>query len=516
MSTRAGGMGLNLQTADTVILFDSDWNPQADIQAEARVHRIGQKKTVFVYRMVTANTVEERIAERAAKKLYLDRLVMRQGSTAKPLEEDEEDPACATGRLMDALKFGCSAVFGNKSQTEMKLPSDEDIEILTDRSRTGDFSGGAIKGGLETNTDDFDVTKEFTSTTDFGGIDFKKIREEYKKVRRPRDLSTIGDMMRKRERKNRITMVEGKGTGYGGAVPVLNSNNYTLESGERSVFQQELGGHTGNYKNTGVKRMKGGIDFQWQEMCQVCGEHGGNVLLCPRCPIVLHLACVGLSKKEFSCCSQHNCSVCGKATSEVGGWMFRCSCCTSAYCEDHLPPGSRILDRCERMEQLGYYIKHGAYVHCSSVCENVAIQDFGWVPPEHLEKPECPPPLDVSSCFGGQVDDCVDNPRDSLIVNTKRRRTSVDRNMPSSAAATSSLASGSTSSPVDLTATPEKKPSRSSPTVYKVKLPVSSEGFHIKYASLKLLLWFFAVILLFLSGIVDSHAFACSPHRCIL
>ena len=50
LSTRAGGLGINLQTADTVILYDSDWNPQADLQAQDRAHRIGQKKVVNVYR----------------------------------------------------------------------------------------------------------------------------------------------------------------------------------------------------------------------------------------------------------------------------------------------------------------------------------------------------------------------------------------------------------------------------------------------------------------------------------
>jgi SWI/SNF-related matrix-associated actin-dependent regulator of chromatin subfamily A member 5 len=74
MSTRAGGLGVNLQTADTVILYDSDWNPQADLQAMARVHRIGQTKVVHVYRLVTAGTVEERIVQRAEKKLFLDQV----------------------------------------------------------------------------------------------------------------------------------------------------------------------------------------------------------------------------------------------------------------------------------------------------------------------------------------------------------------------------------------------------------------------------------------------------------
>mgnify|MGYP002044602217 CR=1 FL=1 len=71
LSTRAGGLGINLTGADTVVLYDSDWNPQADLQAMARVHRIGQTKVVHLYRLVSSGTVEERIVQRAEKKLYL-------------------------------------------------------------------------------------------------------------------------------------------------------------------------------------------------------------------------------------------------------------------------------------------------------------------------------------------------------------------------------------------------------------------------------------------------------------
>ena len=63
-------MGLNLQSADTCILFDSDWNPQCDIQAMGRVHRIGQSKKVDVYRLVSTGTIEERMLQRAEKNSY--------------------------------------------------------------------------------------------------------------------------------------------------------------------------------------------------------------------------------------------------------------------------------------------------------------------------------------------------------------------------------------------------------------------------------------------------------------
>lgn len=61
ISTRAGGLGINLVTANHVVLYDSDWNPQIDLQAMDRAHRIGQKKKVFVYRLVTKDSVEEQI-----------------------------------------------------------------------------------------------------------------------------------------------------------------------------------------------------------------------------------------------------------------------------------------------------------------------------------------------------------------------------------------------------------------------------------------------------------------------
>lgn len=76
LSTRAGGVGINLTAADTVIIFDSDWNPQNDAQAQARVHRIGQKKAVKIFRLVTKNTYEETMLQRAAMKLGLERAVL--------------------------------------------------------------------------------------------------------------------------------------------------------------------------------------------------------------------------------------------------------------------------------------------------------------------------------------------------------------------------------------------------------------------------------------------------------
>lgn len=68
LSTRAGGLGVNLIAADTVVFYDNDWNPTMDAQATDRAHRIGQTKTVSVYRLITKGTVEEKILKRAKQK----------------------------------------------------------------------------------------------------------------------------------------------------------------------------------------------------------------------------------------------------------------------------------------------------------------------------------------------------------------------------------------------------------------------------------------------------------------
>lgn len=87
LSTRAGGLGINLMTADTVVLFDSDWNPQADLQAMARAHRIGQQKPVSVYRLVSKDTIEEEILERARNKRMLEFITIQRGVTDREQKE---------------------------------------------------------------------------------------------------------------------------------------------------------------------------------------------------------------------------------------------------------------------------------------------------------------------------------------------------------------------------------------------------------------------------------------------
>ena len=101
LSTRAGGLGLNLVTADTVIIFDSDWNPMMDLQAQDRAHRIGQKKIVSVFRLVTNSPVEEKILSRATEKLNMSEIIVEAGKFDK--SSVEEDTSEERQKMMEIL-----------------------------------------------------------------------------------------------------------------------------------------------------------------------------------------------------------------------------------------------------------------------------------------------------------------------------------------------------------------------------------------------------------------------------
>lgn len=120
LSTRAGGLGINLATADIVILFDSDWNPQVDLQAMDRAHRIGQKKLVRVFRFITDGTVEEKIVERAERKLYLDAAIIQQGRLAQQNRKLSKD------ELMTMVRFGADEIFNARGS----MITDDDIDAI--------------------------------------------------------------------------------------------------------------------------------------------------------------------------------------------------------------------------------------------------------------------------------------------------------------------------------------------------------------------------------------------------
>ncbi|KAH6757889.1 chromatin remodeling factor CHD3 [Perilla frutescens var. hirtella] len=132
LSTRAGGLGINLATADTVIIYDSDWNPHADLQAMARAHRLGQTNKVMIYRLVARGTIEERMMQMTKKKMVLEHLVVGR-LKAQNINQEELD---------DIIRYGSKELFADDNDESVKSRQihydDTAIDRLLNRDQVGD------------------------------------------------------------------------------------------------------------------------------------------------------------------------------------------------------------------------------------------------------------------------------------------------------------------------------------------------------------------------------------------
>ncbi|KAI5474957.1 chromatin remodelling complex ATPase chain ISW1 [Pseudohyphozyma bogoriensis] len=161
LTTRAGGLGINLTTADIVVLYDSDWNPQADLQAMDRAHRIGQQKQVYVFRFVTENAVEEKVLERAAQKLRLDQLVIQQGRTQHNNKSANKDD------LVEMIQHGAEKIINSAESMEV----DDDIDQIISRGeqRTAELNNKYAQLSF----DDLQIFKS-EATTNWEGEEYGK------------------------------------------------------------------------------------------------------------------------------------------------------------------------------------------------------------------------------------------------------------------------------------------------------------------------------------------------------
>ena len=134
LSTRAGGVGINLATADTVIILDPDFNPHQDIQALSRAHRIGQEKKVLVFQLTTRGSAEEKIMQVGKKKMTLDHVLIEQ------LNEEVQDDL----DLESILKYGTKAIFNDEEDDNIRYDS-ASVDKLLDRSQLEDTLPGQDK-----------------------------------------------------------------------------------------------------------------------------------------------------------------------------------------------------------------------------------------------------------------------------------------------------------------------------------------------------------------------------------
>lgn len=182
LSTRAGGLGINLVAADTVIFFDSDWNPQMDLQAQDRVHRIGQTKPVLIFRLVSANTVESRLLKRAGDKRKLEAIVIKNGifkvpgtSSSEILGRGSSGNKASKQESMADMAKSLLALEGEKVQLageDDEIISDAVLDQLLDRSEAAYARKmGWVASGAD-GVDAFEVTE---TTADGANEDLAKL-----------------------------------------------------------------------------------------------------------------------------------------------------------------------------------------------------------------------------------------------------------------------------------------------------------------------------------------------------
>ena len=381
ISTRAGGLGINLATASDVIMLDQDFNPQIMLQAEARAHRIGQTNPVTVYKLCTQGTVEEQMLGRIQKKLYLSAKVtesmrdihfasatkQKKGPGGRVVEAAEDDmPQLDTSQLMSLVRRGAQALAHPELDINEMVGWDWPTMLDRCKDKPSDVrvaqqtqSGVSIKdedekkwlSQIEMIESRVFQGKKHTKTRD---LDNNNISHEWSRESR-------------REGKNTTVMVDGHvvskesmNCGMWEAVPTMAGKDPRLAEPKREKKPEVVN----------------------QDHCQVCWN-GGDVVLCSGCPRSFHYACLDRDFKAKSkgkmhfYCPQHQCADCEQNTTNAGGMIYRCRWCERGYCEDCLDWQKTDLlgENLKEFELLGFpAITQAFYIKCHN-CHEHHIED---------------------------------------------------------------------------------------------------------------------------------------------
>ena len=338
ISTRAGGLGINLTSASDVIFMDEDWNPQVTLQAEARSHRIGQLQKVSIYKLCTQGTVEEQMMGRIRKKLYLSAKITesmrnlhtagmqdkkrKRGPSTNAMEDDT--PQLGTSELKTLLRRGAQTLSAPAVDVTEMLSWDWQTTLEKCKDRPNDPHVTDPTGNAKTEEIDEEAWLNNVEKVEAAVFEGKRHQREIEKAAKDAvDLVRVD----RRAGKNTTVMVDGfaiskesMGCGDWEAVPTLAGKDPRLAEPK--------------------KARKAAIDHQ--DHCQVCWD-GGELTTCSGCPRSYHLKCLnGDMKKKARAsfgsfyCPQHECFDCEKKTGDAGGLIYRCRWCEKGSCEDCL------------------------------------------------------------------------------------------------------------------------------------------------------------------------------------
>lgn len=328
VSTRAGGLGINLTAATEAIFLDEDWNPQITLQAEARAHRIGQTKPVTIYKLCTQGTVEEQMMGRIRKKLYLSAKITESmksvhgtPTTGKKsrTSNDDDKPHLDVSQLKSLVRRGAQTLTHPEIDVTDMLSWDLDTILEKCRDRPSDLH---VPEDNSADEQQWLSSMEKVETAVFDGRRFQKNLDS------EQGGAVRLDLVRndRRKGKNTTVMIDG----YAVNKESLNCDDWEAVP--------TLAGKDPRLADPVKEKKKSIIN---QDHCQTCWD-GGELWICSLCPRSYHQNCLTQEQRivhklntQF-CCPQHMCADCSKKTTEAGGMLYRCRFCPLAFCEDCL------------------------------------------------------------------------------------------------------------------------------------------------------------------------------------
>ncbi|GME62408.1 iswi chromatin-remodeling complex atpase isw2 [Neofusicoccum parvum] len=365
VSTRAGGLGINLTAATEAIFLDEDWNPQITLQAEARAHRIGQTKPVTIYKLCTQGTVEEQMMGRIRKKLYLSAKITESmksvhgtPTTAKKKgrpSDDDDKPQLDVSQLKTLVRRGAQTLTHPEIDVTDMLSWDLDTVLDKCRDKPSDPQVGE--------DDSVDEKKWLSSMerVETAVFDGRRVQRNLNSDENGVQL----DLTRtdRRKGKNTTVMVDGYAVSKQSmkcddweAVPTLAGKDPRLAEPVRAKKKPIIN----------------------QDHCQTCWD-GGELWICSLCPRSYHEDCLTEDQRsairlgsQFTC-PQHVCADCSKKTTDAGGMLFRCRFCSLAFCEDCLnfDRASLIGDSLPELQLLDFgEVSQAFFVKCH-VCADI-------------------------------------------------------------------------------------------------------------------------------------------------
>ncbi|KAH6614340.1 ISWI chromatin-remodeling complex ATPase ISW2 [Boeremia exigua] len=380
LSTRAGGLGINLTSAQDVIFLDEDWNPQITLQAEARAHRIGQTKPVTIYKLCTQGTVEEQMMGRIRKKLYLSAKITEsmhnihddQTPSKARTSVTDDMPQMDSTQLKTLIRRGAQTLSHPEIDVTEMLSWDLSTMLEKCRDKRADTITASGAQDSEVDEEKWLSVMERVECAVFDGKRFQR-KNDKGKATAANILPAEVTREDRRRGKNTTVMVDGfaiskesMNCGDWEAVPTFAGKDPRLADPVREKKREVA--HEGH--------------------CLACfnGDETGHMVECKSCPRAYHYDCLATeyqSKvKGFSgfYCSQHTCADCGKNTTDAGGLIFRCRWCPQGFCEDCLDWDKAVLigENLPEFEIVGEPSPSGGFYvecpECVEACENSKVQ----------------------------------------------------------------------------------------------------------------------------------------------